>query len=301
MESFQNYLDPQVLARLEGLPLRARLIVEGYVAGVHRSPYHGFSIEFAEHREYAPGDDLRYLDWKVFGRTDKFYLKQFEEETNLVCSLLLDTSESMCYRSAAAPMSKLDYARCAAAALAYLVLQQQDSVGLATFDHQVRASLRPGSNPSHWQELVRVMEESDPGRKTSVGPIFHELAERLRRRGIVVVLSDLFDDVEAAVGGLKHLRHRRHEVILFHVLDPAEIEFPFHEATRFRGLEAWPDVVVEPNALRRTYLDQFDRYLRRLKQGCRAAQIDYVLMRIDRSLEVALSSYLSSRIKRWRR
>jgi len=301
VESFQNYLDPQVLARLEGLPLRARLIVEGYVSGVHRSPYHGFSIEFAEHREYAPGDDLRYLDWKVFGRTDKFYLKQFEEETNLVCSLLLDTSESMGYRSAAAPMSKLDYARCAAAALAYLVLQQQDSVGLATFDDQVRASLRPSSNPSHWQQLVQVMEEATPAHKTSVGPIFHELAERLGRRGIVVVLGDLFDDVDSVVAGLKHLRHRRHEVILFHVLDPAELEFPFHEATRFRGLESWPDVVVEPNALRRAYLDQFDRYLRRLKQGCRAAQIDYVLMRTDRSLEVALSSYLSSRIKRWRR
>jgi len=210
VESFQKYFDPQVLARLEGLPLRARLIVEGYISGVHRSPYHGFSIEFAEHREYAPGDDLRYLDWKVFGRTDKFYLKQFEEETNLVCSLVLDTSESMCYRSAAAPMSKLDYARCAAAALAYLVLKQQDSVGLATFDHQLRASVRPGSNPSHWEQLIRVMEEAVPARKTSVGPIFHELAERLRRRGIVVVLSDMFDDVEGMVAGLKHFRHRRH-------------------------------------------------------------------------------------------
>jgi uncharacterized protein (DUF58 family) len=300
VESFQNYLDPQVLARLEGLPFRARRIVEGYVAGVHRSPYHGFSIEFAEHREYAPGDDLRYLDWKVFGRTDKFYLKQFEEETNLVCSLLLDTSESMCYRSEAAPMSKLDYARCVSAALAYLVLQQQDSAGLATFDSQVRASVRPSSNPSHWKELVRVMEESVPQRKTAVGPIFHELAERFRRRGIVVILSDLFDEVDSMLAGLKHFRHRRHEVILFHVLDPAELDFPFHDATRFRGLEGWADVVVEPRALRRAYLDQFDRYLRRLQQGCRAAQIDYVLMRTDRSLELALSSYLASRMKRSR-
>jgi len=300
VESFQKYFDPQVLARLEGLPLRARLIVEGYISGVHRSPYHGFSIEFAEHREYAPGDDLRYLDWKVFGRTDKFYLKQFEEETNLVCSLVLDTSESMCYRSAAAPMSKLDYARCAAAALAYLVLKQQDSVGLATFDHQLRASVRPGSNPSHWEQLIRVMEEAVPARKTSVGPIFHELAERLRRRGIVVVLSDMFDDVEGMVAGLKHFRHRRHEVILFHVLDPAELEFPFEQATRFRGLEGWPDVVVEPRALRRAYLDQFARYRRRLQEGCRAAQIDYVEMRTDRSLELALTSYLASRMKRTR-
>jgi uncharacterized protein (DUF58 family) len=278
--------------------LRARRIVEGYVAGMHRSPYHGFSIEFAEHREYAPGDDLRYLDWKVFGRTDKFYLKQFEEETNLVCSLLLDTSESMCYRSAAAPMSKLDYARCVAAALAYLVLRQQDSVGLATFDREVRASVRPSSNPSHWEQLIRVMEESVPREKTAVGPIFHDLAERIRRRGIVVIVSDLFDDVDAMLAGLKHFRHRRHEVIVFHVLDPAELEFPFDAATRFRGLEGWADVVVEPRALRRAYLDQFDRYLRRLQHGCRAAQIDHVAMRTDRSLEVALSSYLASRMKR---
>jgi len=280
--------------------LRARRIVEGYVAGVHRSPYHGFSIEFAEHREYAPGDDLRYLDWKVFGRTDKFYLKQFEEETNLVCSLVLDTSESMGYRSPAAPMSKLDYARCIAAALAYLVLRQQDSVGLVTFDREVRASLRASSNPSQWEPLIRVMEESSPREKTAAGAIFHDLAERIRRRGIVVVLSDLFDDVDAMLAGLKHFRHRRHEVIVFHVLDPAELEFPFDEATRFQGLEGWADLIVEPRALRRAYLDQFERYLRRVQHGCRAAQIDHVLMRTDRSLELALSSYLASRRKRSR-
>jgi uncharacterized protein (DUF58 family) len=300
VENSQNYLDPQVLARLEGLTLRARRIVEGYVAGVHRSPYHGFSIEFAEHREYAPGDDLRYLDWKVFGRTDKFYLKQFEEETNLVCSLVLDTSESMGYRSESAPLSKLDYARSAAAALAYLVLQQQDSVGLTTFDHQVRASIRPSSNPSHFKELIRAMQESSAERKTAVGAIFHDLAERLRRRGIVVILSDLFDDVETMMAGLKHFRHRRHEVILFHVLDPAELEFPFHDPTKFRGLEGWADVIVEPRALRRAYLAQFDGYQRRLQQGCRLAQIDYVLMRTDRPLELALSSYLAARLRRSR-
>jgi uncharacterized protein (DUF58 family) len=301
VESYQNYLDPQILARLEGLPLRARRIVEGYVSGVHRSPYHGFSIEFAEHREYAPGDDLRYLDWKVFGRTDKFYLKQFEEDTNLVCSIVLDISQSMCYQSPRAAMAKLDYARCAAAALAYLVLRQQDSVALVTFDEQVRASLRESSNPSHWEQLLRVMEDSAPQRKTSLGPVFHDLAERFRRRGIVVVLSDMFGDVDAAVAGLKHFRHRRHEVILLHVLDPAELEFPFEEGTRFRGLEAWPDVVADPKALRRAYLDEFQRYLRRLQQGCRMAQVDYVPMRTDRSLEVALSSYLSARLKRWKR
>ena len=300
MQNSQQYLDPKILAGLEGLQLRARLIVEGYVSGVHRSPYQGFSIEFAEHREYAPGDDLRYVDWKVFGRTDKFYLKQFEEETNQICNLLLDTSESMRYQSEQAPMSKLEYAQCAAAALSYLILQQQDSAGLVTFDHEIRALVRPSSNPSHLKELLHVMQESVPERKTATGAIFHDLAERFRKRGIVVILSDLFDDVDSMMAGLKHLRHRRHEVILFHVLDPAELDFRFQHVTLFRGLEQLPDVLVEPRALRRAYLRELDRFVRRLKRGCRMHQIDYVPMRTDQSLELALSSYLSSRMTRVR-
>ena len=295
MEDSRKYLDPKILARLKGLRLRARLIVEGYVSGVHRSPFHGFSIEFAEHREYAPGDDLRYLDWKVFGRTDKYYLKQFEEETNLICYLLLDTSESMRYQSPAAAMSKLEYAQCAAASLAYLILQQQDSVGLVTFDQEIRALVRASSNPSHMEQLVRVMEESAPERKTATGAIFHELAERLKKRGIIIVLSDLFDDVDAMMAGLKHLRHRRHEVVLLHVLDPAELDFPFQQPTLFRGLEQLPDVLAEPRGLRRAYLREFNQFVHRLKQGCRMQQIDYAQMRTDESLEVALSSYLGSR------
>jgi uncharacterized protein (DUF58 family) len=291
----QNYLDPQMLARLQGLQLRARLIVEGYISGVHRSPFHGFSIEFAEHREYSPGDDLRYLDWKVLGRTDKYYLKQFEEETNLICYLLLDTSESMHYQSDAAAMSKLEYAKCAGAALAYLILQQQDSVGLVTFDREIRALVRASSNPSHLKELLHVMEQSAAERKTSTGAIFHELAERFKKRGIVVILSDLFDNVDAMMAGLKHFRHRRHEVILLHVLDPAELDFPFRNTTLFRGLEQLPEVLVEPRALRKAYLEEFNGYLRRLKQGCRMHRIDYVPLRTDQSLEVALSSYLASR------
>ncbi len=295
MQDSQQYLDPKVLARIEGLQLRARRIVEGYVSGVHRSPYHGFSVEFAEHREYTPGDDLRYLDWKVFGRTDKYYLKQYEEETNLICYLLLDTSESMRYKSDASALSKLEYAQCAGAALAYLVLNQQDSVGLATFDKEIRALVRPGSNPSHMKQLLHVMEDSVPERKTATGPIFHELAERLKKRGIVVVLSDLFDDVDSMLAGLKHFRHRRHEVVLMHVLDPAELDFPFQQTTRFQGLEQLPEVVAEPRALRKAYLEEFGRYVRRLKKGCRMHQIDYVEMRTDRPLDLALSSFLGSR------
>lgn len=298
MENYQKYLDPRILAKLEGLQLRARMIVEGYVAGLHRSPYQGFSIEFAEHREYSPGDDLRYLDWKVFGRTDKFYLKEFEEETNLVCYLLLDTSESMQYRGPAAAMSKLEYAQCEAAALAHLVLQQQDSVGLVTFDREIRALVRPSANPSHLKQLLHVMEDSAGDRKTATGPIFHDLAERFKKRGIVVILSDLFDDVATMLAGLKHFRHRRHEVVLFHVLDPAELEFPFQQATLFRGLEQWGDVLVEPKSLRKAYLREFEHFLRELKRGCRMHRIDYVPMRTDQPLDVALTSYLGSRRRR---
>ncbi|MDY0165412.1 MAG: DUF58 domain-containing protein [Thermoguttaceae bacterium] len=298
MDDSRKYLDPKVLSRLSGLALRARLVVEGYVSGVHRSPFHGFSVEFAEHREYAPGDDLRYLDWKIFGRTDKYYLKQFEEETNLACHLLVDTSESMTYQSQAAAMSKLDYACCAAASLAYLILHQQDSVGLVTADRGIRTLVRPSTNPSHIEQLITVMENAVPAPKTSLGPIFHELAGRCDKRGIVIVLSDLFDNVDAMVKGLKHLRHRRHEVVLMHVLDPAELDFPFEQTTLFRGLEREQEAIVEPRALRRAYLEEFDAYIRRLKHACRAHRMDYVQLRTDQSLEVVLSSYLASRGRR---
>jgi uncharacterized protein (DUF58 family) len=290
-----QYLDPAVLARLEGLALRARLVVEGYVSGVHRSPFHGFSIEFAEHREYAPGDDLRYLDWKVFGRSDRYCLKQFEAETNLVCNLLLDTSESMTYQSSQAAMSKLDYAKCAAASLAYLILHQQDSVGLVTFDREIRALVRPGSNPSHLKELLHVMETTPGQRKTAAGPIFHDLAERFKKRGIVIIFSDFFDDVDAILAGLKHFRHRRHEIVLFHVLDPVEVDFSFDETTHFRGLEGLPELAADPRAVRSAYLDELNKFTHRLKQGCRQQRIDYMRVRTDQSLEVVLSSYLASR------
>ncbi len=298
MENSRKYLDPQTLAKLQGLELRARHIVEGYVSGVHRSPYHGFSIEFAEHREYTPGDDLRYVDWKVFGRTDKFYLKQFEEETNLVSYLLLDTSQSMQYRSDATPLSKLEYAKCIAASLAYLILRQQDSVGLVTFDREVRAVVRASSQPSNLKHLIQVMEQSPAARKTATGPIFHDLAERLKKRGLVIVISDLFDNVPSLLTGLKHFRHRRHEVIVFHVLDPAEEDFPFRQATKFKGLEALPEVVTEPRRLRQAYQAEFQKFLQQVRTGCREHNVDYVKIRTDQTLDVALSSYLADRAVR---
>jgi uncharacterized protein (DUF58 family) len=291
-------LDPHTLARIQGLELRARRVVEGYVAGLHRSPYQGFSNEFAEHREYAPGDDLRYVDWKVFGKSDKVYLKQFEEETNLICYLLLDTSESMKYQGPTAPLSKLAYAQCAAAALAYLVLHQRDSVGLVTFDQEIRQLIRPSSNPTQLKQLLRVMEQTAATQKTRTGPIFHDLAERLARRGIVVILSDLFDDVDAMLAGLKHLRHRRHDVIIFHLLDPAEVDFPFQYVTMFKGLEAWGEVITEPRSLRAAYQEEVRAFLKHIRAGCRAQQIDYLMVRTDEPLDAVLTAFLSARKKR---
>jgi len=296
VEHSPNYLEPKTLARLSGLQLRARHIVEGYVSGLHKSPYHGFSIEFAEHREYAQGDDLRYVDWKVFGKTDKVYLKQYEDETNLVCYLVLDVSESMAYKGPNSPLSKLEYAQCVAASLAWLVLQQQDAASLAVFDSETRAYVPPSSSPSHLKQLLSVMEQAPSGKKTATGPIFHDLAERLKKRGVVLILSDLFDNVEAMLAGLKHFRHRRHDVILFHILDAAEIDFPFSHPTLFKGLEQLPEVMADPRSLRRAYLDEFHKFQQAVKSGCRSCQIDYQLMRTDQPLDIALSTYLASRM-----
>jgi len=299
VENYQKYLNPQTLASLEGLDLQARLVVEGYVAGMHPSPYHGFSVEFAEHREYVPGDDIRHVDWKVWSKTDKFYLKQYEEETNLLLYLLLDTSESMAYASGK-NVSKLRYAQWVASALAYMVLQQQDSVGLATFDDGVRKYLKPAGQPSHLKELLHVMDATPARAKTDLGTVFHDLAERFKKRGVVVILSDLFDDVTRVLAGLKHFRHRRHEVVVFHVLDPAEVDFPFRDTTLFKGLEGLPDVLTEPQALRRAYQQEVGEFLDGLKKGCRMIDIDYVPLRTDWDLDAALTGYLAARANRLR-
>jgi uncharacterized protein (DUF58 family) len=297
VENSQNYLDPQTLASLEGLDLQARMLVEGYVAGMHPSPYHGFSVEFAEHREYVPGDDIRHVDWKVWSKTDKLYLKQYEEETNLLLYLLLDTSESMAYASGA-NVSKLKYAEFVIAALAYLVLQQQDSVGLALFDDGVRRYLKPASQPSHFKELIHVLDVTPARDKSDIGIVLHDLAERFKKRGVVAIFSDFFDDPARVIAGLKHFRHRRHEVIVFHVLDPAEIEFPFRDPTLFRGLEGQPELLTDPYALRRGYLAELTAFLDAIRKGCRMIDLDYVPLRTDQSLDVPLSSYLASRSAR---
>jgi uncharacterized protein (DUF58 family) len=298
VEASQKYLNPRMLAKLSGLELRARRIVEGYVSGAHRSPFHGFSIEFAEHREYAPGDDLRYVDWKVYARTDHIYLKQYEDETNLVSYVVLDGSESMQYKGPDAALSKMEYAQCIAASLSWLVLHQQDAVGIATFDDQVRALVNPANNASQLKQILHAIDGCEGREKTDMGRIFHELAERLKKRGVVLILSDLFDDIDAMLAGLRHFHHRRHDVIVFHILDPAELDFPFNRLTMFEGMESMPQLLADPRALKKAYLAEFERYRKRLQQACRSHQIDYQLIRTDQPLDVALSSYLAARMAR---
>lgn len=288
-------IDPRTLAKLQGLRLRARHIVEGYVAGRHHSAKRGFSTEFAEHREYAPGDDLRSVDWKAYGKTDRLFLKQYEDETNLACYLVLDVSESMSYRSQSAALSKLEYAQALAAALAWLVLRQQDAVGLVTFDSQIQAVVRPAGSPSQLEQIIAVLEAATANAKTSVGSILHELAKRFTRRGVVIVISDCFDDVNSLAVGLHHLRYRQHDVKLLQVLDPAELEFPFQRPTEFRGLEGLATVSADSQMIRLAYLEELAAFRQALVQTCRSEGIDYFLARTDEPLEGLLAQMLTKR------
>jgi uncharacterized protein (DUF58 family) len=290
------FFDPETLAKLAGLELRARRIVEGYVSGLHRSQRHGFSVEFAEHREYVPGDDLRHVDWKVFGKTDKVYLKQYEQETNLICYLALDASESMGYRGSQSAWSKWECAQTAAATLGYIVLRQQDSAGIALFADQLRTVIRPAAASGQWQQVIQSLERQQPSGGTKTGQLLADLAERWTRRGIVAIWSDFFDDPDQILTGLRRLRHRRHDVIVFHVLDAAEIEFPFTDYTLFEGLENAPQIAADPRLLRSAYLSEFAAFQRRLSAGCRNLGCDYVLLRTDRRLDHTLAAFLARRM-----
>lgn len=296
MSDPRKYLDPKTLVKIQRLDMIARLIVEGFVSGMHRSPYHGFSVEFAEHREYTPGDDIRYLDWKVYGKSDRYYIKQYEEETNLSAYLLVDCSESMRYASE--PLTKYQYGCYIAAALAYMILKQQDTVGLGLFDSEVRSFLPPSSHASHIRHIVHELDTVSTDRKTDLSTIFHTLAERIRKKGLIIVISDLFDDPEKILSGLRHFRHRKHEVILFHVMAHEEREFTFDTMTQFIGLEGYENLIVEPKSLRKAYLEEVETFCSALRRGCRLERIDYVAIDTLTPLDVALTSYLATRADR---
>lgn len=294
-ETKPNYLDPQVLAKINRLDLRARLVVEGFMSGQHRSPFHGFSVEFASYREYAPGDELRHLDWKVLSRTDRLFVKQYEQETNLAAYLLLDVSESMRYRGANSPLSKFDYAATAAAALAFLITQHSDAVGLALFDDELRKFLPCSASPIQLQNLVREFETAQPARKTALARIFHDLAEKLHKKEMIVLLSDLLVPRDDLFDGLARFRHRKHEVLVLQVLDHDELEFPFEGNTLFRGMEELPQLMAEPRALRKSYREAVQRFCAEVKRRCSAQRVDYRLLNTREPLDAALAGFLAAR------
>jgi uncharacterized protein (DUF58 family) len=286
--------DPTSLAKYGRLAMVARTVVEGYLTGVHKSPYKGFSVEFAEHRQYYPGDEIRHIDWRAYGKTDRYYIKEYEEETNLKAQLLIDASGSMNYRGEG--LSKFQYAQYIAASLSYLMLHQLDAVGMVVHDTRVRQMIPPRSNSKHLLHLLNTLERTTPGGETSMAPIWHDLAGQFKRRGMVIILSDCFDQLAPLMRALQHLRHRRHEVILFHILAPEEIEFPFKKWTQFRNLEiAGHKLLVDPNQLRKDYLNNFQTFCKQLRDQAGQMQIDYHLLRTDEPVDRALGLYLTKR------
>ena len=291
----KKYLHPETVAKLDNMALRARLVVEGYIIGQHKSPYHGFSVEFAEHRAYGPGDEIRHIDWKLYGKTDRYYVKQYEEETNLIAYILLDTSRSMKYTSG--KVTKLDYGSYLSAALSYLMLNQHDGIGLILFDEKIRKFIPPRSTSSHLNTVLLNLEKPEIGSDTAISMVLHEMAERIKKRGLVILISDLMDDQESILSGLKHFRHNKQEVILFHILDRKELDFEFNTRTRFKDMESGSQLTTEPWHIKKAYKKRILRLQDKYKKQCREQLIDYVPLFTDQSLDIALNSYLNKRQK----
>jgi uncharacterized protein (DUF58 family) len=291
----RQFLDPAVVARLGTLELKARTVVEGFLSGLHRSPFKGFSVEFAEYRQYMPGDDLSTIDWKVYARSDRHYVKKYEDETNLDCHLMIDVSGSMAYGSRG--ITKFEYAACLAASLAYLMNRQRDGVGLTAFDEGVVGTLPASARPGHMRSILLTLDRLRPGRATNVSKPLHQLADSLSKRGMVVLISDLLDDADEVIRGLKHFQFRGTDVIVFHVLDPDEIEFPFERATRFEDLESEEEVMAVPSVVRSHYLQAMGDFIERYRRELGGAGIDYQLLDTRQPLELALLAYLSTRAR----
>lgn len=294
MPDSKKYLHPEAIKRISRLELRARHIVEGFLSGLHRSPYFGQSVEFLQHREYVQGDDLRHVDWKVWAKQDRYYIKQFEEDTNLRCTLLVDISGSMRYGSG--PLTKYDYGCTIAATLAYLLLRQQDSVGCVSFDSKVRVKVPALSKRNHIMSIVRALSNDRPEEKTDLYAILREVAESYPRRGMIILISDLLGDREGVIKGLKLLRQRGHDVMVYHVMDDDELDFPFSGPTRFEGLELPQHLNCNPRALREGYLESLGRFLDEMRRNTTRIGCDYDLIRTSQPLDAALASYLSNRL-----
>lgn len=290
-----DYRDPAILSRIAPLGLRAQQVVEGTISGLHRSPLHGVSVEFADYREYVPGDDLKRLDWRAYARSNRFLIKRYEEESNLRATVLLDASASMRYRGKRSPMSKFDYAATLAASLATLLVRQRDAVGLCLFDRAERVWLRPAATESQLAKIIQSLEEARPDRETDLGAGLARVAGQIKARGMVMIVSDLLADLDAVYDGLGRLRHAGHEVLIFHVLDRDEIELPFEDSVLFRDIEGAEQLFAEPWAFRKAYRRAMQEFMDDVSGRCRAASIDYVRMISNEDLGGALSYYLHGR------
>jgi uncharacterized protein (DUF58 family) len=288
-----DFLSPIDVQKISNLQVVARLVVEGFCSGLHRSPHKGFSVEFRQHRQYVQGDEIRRLDWRVYGKTDRFFIREYEEETNLRATILLDASGSMAYGR---EITKHHYATRVACSLAYLMLQQQDSVGLVTFDDQVRKYLPPRARVGQLRAIMDELSRSEPGGETGMGRVFHELVPKIHRRGLLIIISDCFGDVAELLSALAHFRHARHEIIIFQIWDRDELEFPFRHWTRFESLEV-PEShrTLDPVSLRRAYLENLEKYRAELRRGCHRHRIDLVELTTDRPYAASLAAYLTIR------
>ncbi len=290
-----KYYDPQKLARIKNLQLLARTVVEGYISGLHRSPFKGFSSEFAEYREYLPGDDLKHFDWRVFARSDKRYVRQYEEETNLTCTLLLDASGSMAFGSDG--LSKFEYGCYLAATLTYLMIQQRDQVGLVIFGQDVRQRIPARNSPAHMKFLLEQLEKASPEGETGIAASLHAIAETSTRRGLVILISDLIDDQDGVMNALNHFRHDRNEVIVFNTFDPAETDLPYDGLVELLDLETGRKMQVRADVIRRDYREKFQQFVRRYQSDCAASRVDYQLVTTDAPFELMLAAYLNQREK----
>ena len=303
MEEALKYLQPDVVSKLANMELRARMVVEGFITGMHKSPYHGFSVEFAEHRQYMPGDEIRRVDWKVYGKTDRYYIKQYEEETNLKSYIILDASASMSFSSETSDhknekrISKLEYASFIAAALSYLMVQQRDAVGLTVYDADVRLTLPPHATKAYLRRILVELEKLSAGNTTGTARSLHQMAERITRRGLIIILSDLFDDPSKVIAALKHFRHNHHDVLVMQILDPLERSFAFGDAAVFKDLETTEEMMTQPYHIQQAYQREMHTFLERYKRECRENNIDYVLLDTTTPFDTALFQYLNKRKK----
>lgn len=294
MKESRKYLEPTTVAQLQNIELKARLVVEGFITGLHKSPYHGFSVEFSEHRSYRSGDEIRHIDWKVYARSNKFYVKQFEEETNLRSMIVLDSSASMNFASAG-NISKFEYGSYLAAAMAFLMMKQRDAAGLATYDTEVRKFMPPRSKQSYIAELIKVLDTTKPSNGTGTANALNDIAERIKRRGLVIIISDFFDDLDSVVTALKHFRHQNHEVIVFQTLDPRELDFKFGFTSDFIDLETGEEISTQPFQIQKAYQDAMNEFTNNIRKECFNLKIDYHLIDTSQTFDIALKEYLKKR------